>query len=325
MNVKSLALRMLEDNCGAYISGGALADELSVSRNAVWKAIESLRGSGYRITAIKGRGYCLEEVGDLLTEAGITGRLTHSGVFSVEVRESVTSTNAVMREMAAAGAREGCVLAAGEQTAGRGRQGRSFHSPAGRGAYFSVLLRPECAAVDAALITPAAAVAAAKAIRDIFSVDVGIKWVNDLFLDNRKVCGILTEASLGMENGLIDSAVLGIGVNITAPVNGFPEELAGTARALTDRSAGTNSERCRLIASTLDCFWDYYQRLQAREFLEEYRSLSVVTGRDIYVISGGGEKPARALSIDDDCGLVVEYENGDAGVLRSGEVSVRVG
>lgn len=324
MNIKSQLLKALEANRDGYISGGALAEELAVSRNAVWKAVESLRGSGYGISAIKSRGYRLDAGGDILTADGIGGMLRRQGVFRVETRRSVTSTNTVLRELAANGAPEGYVIAAEGQTAGKGRLGRSFHSPSGHGAYFSVLLRPRWSSADSALITPAAAVAAARAISDVFDLRVGIKWVNDLMMAGKKVCGILTEASIDMESGLIDNAVLGIGINVTTQEGGFSEDLSWTADALTERREGKENERCRLIAATLDYFWDYYEKLPARGFLDEYRARSVVIGRDIFVLSGGGAKPARALEINGDGGLVVEYENGETEALRSGEVSIRV-
>ena len=263
--------------------------------------------------------------GGALSEAGITGYLITSHVFRVEVRKTVTSTNTVLREMAAKGAPEGLVLAADEQTAGKGRSGRSFYSPDGHGVYFSLLLRPRLKAGDAALITPAAAVAAALSIEEIAGVRTGIKWVNDLFCGGRKVCGILTEASFDMRNDLVESAILGVGINVTAPEAGFPEELSTVAAAVTDGQAGNNDLRCRLIAAVLDTFWHYYLNLPAREFLGEYRARSIVIDRDICVLSGdGGRRPARALAIDDDCRLIVRFGSGETAALDSGEVSVTI-
>jgi BirA family biotin operon repressor/biotin-[acetyl-CoA-carboxylase] ligase len=316
-------LKLLEDNRGAYISGASIAKELSVSRNAVWKAVTSLRAEGYGILAATNKGYRLENDGDVLSEAGIAGYIKNTGAFRINVLKSVTSTNTVLREQAAKGEPEGYVLAAEEQTAGKGRMGRGFHSPARHGVYFSLLLRPGSKADDAALITSAAAVAAARAVEEVIGVRVGIKWVNDLYHGGKKVCGILTEATFGMESGLVESAILGIGINVTKPEEGFPGELAEIAASLVDRAAGISSERCRLIAATLDNFWEYYADLSARSFLVEYRSRSIMLGRDIYVLSGDGRRPARALAIDENCGLVVQFENGEEATLGSGEVSIR--
>jgi len=310
------------ENREEYLSGGALSKELSVSRNMIWKAVQSLRDEGYSISAVTNRGYRLDNSGDVLSAAGIEVNLKTAGVFQIEVRKTVKSTNTALREIAAKNTPEGFVLAAEGQTAGKGRQGRGFHSPPGHGVYFSLLLRPGAKTADATLITSAAAVAAARAIEQVFGVRVGIKWVNDLFARGKKVCGILTEAVFGMESGIIESAVLGIGVNITSPEQGYPEDIKDIAAALTDRKEGKDNERCRLIAATLDSFWEYYQDLAARGFLDEYRARSIVLGQDIFVLSGGNKRPARALAVDENCGLEVRYNNGETATLRYGEVSV---
>ena len=323
MSVKSRLLKILGDNNDAYVSGAELAEELSVSRSAVWKAVETLRAEGYLISGVSNKGYRLDKSGDVLSSEGIAGCLRTAGVFEVEVRKKVTSTNTVMRELALKGAPEGFVLAAEEQTAGKGRLGRKFYSPAGHGVYFSLLLRPGSITGDASLITSAAAVAAARAIEEVFGVRVGIKWVNDLFAEGKKVCGILTEAVFNMESGMIETAILGIGINVTRPQHGFPEEIGHIAAALTERMQGKDGERCRLIAATLDNFWASYQNLAAREFLSEYRERSIIIGQHIYVLSGDGQRPATALAIDDDCGLLVRYGNGETAKLASGEVSIR--
>jgi len=325
MDIKSQLLKLFENNEDGYISGGALAKQLTVSRSYVWKAVVSLRSEGYEIHAATNKGYRLERHGDVLTAAGIAAHLKNADFFHVEVQRTVTSTNTICREKAAAGAPEGYVLAAEEQTAGKGRMGRAFYSPMGRGVYFSLLLRPGASMTDAPLITSAAAVAAARAIEEILGVSVGIKWVNDLYLHGKKVCGILTEAVIGMENGLMESAVIGIGINITAPETGYPVELSGVAAALTNRSGGKDNERRRLIAATLDNLLGYYRNISAKGFIEEYRSRSIITGQDVYVLDSNGSRPARALAIDDDCGLIVRFEDGAAATLRAGEVSVRPG
>ena len=325
MNTKPQILRLLEDNRGAYVSGGELAGELSVSRNAIWKAVEALRDEGYSISAITNRGYRLDGGGDILSADGIVAYLKTCDVFTIDVRKSVTSTNTVLRGLAGSLAGEGYVIAAGAQSAGKGRFGRAFHSPAGHGAYFSLLLRPGSRASEAALITSAAAVAAARAIEEVFGVSVGIKWVNDLLVDGKKVCGILTEAEFGMESGRIESAVLGIGINVSEPEDGFPEELENVATALCGKGRVINAgSRCRLIAAALDNFWGYYTNLSERAFLSEYRSRSILPGRDIIVVSGEGGRPARAIGVDDDCGLIVRYEDGSTATLSSGEVSIRL-
>ena len=322
--LKAHLLKLMVENRVAYISGGELAKELGVSRNAVWKAVQSLRAEGYDIAAITNKGYRLENSGDILSEAGMYAFVETAGAFRFDVRKTVTSTNTVLRDLAAAGAPEGYVLVAEEQTAGKGRRGRGFHSPAGNGVYFSLLLRPGARTGDSQLITSAAAVAVARAIEAVFGVKPGIKWVNDIFVEGKKVCGILTEAAFGMESGLIESAVLGIGINVTKPERGFPKEIESIAGVLTGGSKCADNERCRLIAASLDNFWAYYQNLAAHEFLEEYRERSIIIGKEIDVVTGLETQPAQAIAIDDNCALVVRYKNGETATLNSGEVSVRV-
>ena len=321
VNAKPKILRLLDSNRDNYISGNSLAKELSISRSAVWKAVESMRREGYEISAVTNKGYRLVKSSDALTEAGIVAHIKNEGTFHVDVRRSATSTNTLLRELAAKGAPEGYVIAADEQTAGKGRLGRQFYSPAGCGAYFSLLLRPGPKASETALITPAAAVAVAQSIEEVTGMNAGIKWVNDLFMDEKKICGILTEASFDMESGLIDSAVLGIGINVTQPPGGYPEGIGGVAAPIMDGHIGRDGERCRLIAATLDNFWAFYRDLSARSFLDEYRARSILLGQDIFVLSHDGKRPARALEIDDDCRLIVQYENGEIAALSSGEVS----
>jgi len=323
-SVKVRLLKLLDDDRGNYTSGAVLAEKLKVSRNAIWKSVESLRSEGFDISAVTNRGYRLNRIGGRLSEAGIAGQLKTAGIFKFEVRKSLSSTNTVLHEMAVKGAPEGLVLVAEEQTAGKGRQGREFCSLAGHGVYFSVLLRPCLETGDAALITSAAAVAAAKAIEEVTGVRAGIKWVNDLFVGGKKVCGILTEATFGMESGTIGNIVLGIGINVTRPENGFPGTLDEVATALTENTGQNDVTHCRLIAAALDNFWEYYKSLAERGFLEEYRERSIVLGRDIFVLSGDDKKPAHALAIDNDCRLVVRYEDGTTAALNSGEVSVRM-
>ena len=260
-------------------------------------------------------------VGDVLTKEGIVAHLRNPDIFQIDVRKSVTSTNTVLKEASGTGLPQGYVIAAETQTAGKGRQGRSFYSPQGHGVYFSVLLKFGEKSAETALITCAAAVAAARAIEDVFEKKVGIKWVNDLFLNGKKVCGILTEANIDMKDGRVESAVLGIGINITKPPNGYPREIENIATSLIGSNAADNSY-CRTIAKTLDYFWEYYLNLSALEFLEQYIHRSILIGKDVYVMFQSEKRLANVITIDDMCRLVVRYENGEVAALDSGEVRV---
>ena len=324
MNVKSELLRIFSENPSDYVSGEELAKRLSVSRNAVWKAVQSMRGEGYHISAVTNKGYRLDSNADVVSAQAISACFRNPGIFHVEFRKSVDSTNTALREMAdRANLAEGFVLAADGQSAGKGRRGRGFFSPPGHGIYFSILLKIGNKTVDAALITALAAVAASMAIEEIMGITTGIKWVNDLYLNNKKVCGILTEAVYDMESGRIETAVLGIGINVTTPPGGYPHELKDIVTALTDKHTAANNERCRLIAATLDNFMEHYRNLSELNFLNEYRKRSIIIGREVDVVSlDGSTKKAQVLKIDDRCGLVVKYKDGKTATLTSGEVRI---
>ena len=185
MSVKDEVLKELENNKGDYISGGQLADNLGVSRNSVWKAIKALEKSGYEINAIPNKGYCLAEKNDILSSYSIKQHLKNPHL-DISVFSSVTSTNTILKEMAEQGAKEGTVIIAEEQTAGRGRTGKQFYSPKGTGIYISILLRPDIPAEESLFLTTSAAVATARAIEDVSDKRALIKWVNDIYLEDKK-------------------------------------------------------------------------------------------------------------------------------------------
>ena len=197
---KDAVLQLLRAHEGAYISGAELAKQLSLSRTAVWKAIGQLKAEGYCIDSVTKRGYRLLVRGDVLSVESVRRYLRHREI-TPEVYKTISSTNTVLKARAAEGAGEGLALIAGEQTAGRGRMGRSFYSPADSGLYMSLLLRPRIAAREATGLTACAAVAVAETIEALSGRAAQIKWVNDVLLDGRKVCGILSEASLDCESG----------------------------------------------------------------------------------------------------------------------------
>lgn len=196
--VKQEVLAALDAARGRYISGQELAAQLDVSRTAVWKAVAALRRDGIPIKAVTNRGYTLAQSVDVLNAAAVPAQLDEATVkaLQIEVVDRLPGTNAALRSRADAGAREGLVLIAQAQSAGRGRGGHSFYSPPG-GLYMSILLRPEIGARQAVGLTAMAAVAAARAAERLCGVPITIKWVNDLWKNGKKVCGILTEAAQG--------------------------------------------------------------------------------------------------------------------------------
>ena len=272
--------------------------------------IRSENGSGVPLDALSPEGICpyLKPEYSSLT---------------LEVYPEVSSTNTLLRERAAAGAPEGSVILASAQTAGRGRIGHRFYSPAGTGIYMSLLLRPtDRPAGQAERITTMAAAAACQAIEEVSGCTPGIKWVNDIFLDGRKIAGILTEGSLNSQTGCLDYAVLGIGINVYPPSEGFPQELRAIAGSIfsQQQKGGKN----RLAAAFLNHFMDYYKMTDSDLYQEVYRSRSLALGRQIKVITPEGEKEALALDIDADCHLMVRYEDGSTASLTSGEISIRL-
>ena len=262
---------------------------------------------------------------DLLSGENIAKYLPENAFpFEIEVHESVTSTNDLVRIAAENGANEGLVILAEEQTAGKGRMNRSFYSPLHTGIYLSLLLRPKMQAQDAQLITTAAAVAVSRSIEKVTGCETSIKWVNDLYCHGRKVSGILTEASFKSESSQMDYAVLGIGINVRKPVGGFPDELGQIASAILESDDDLTDVRGQLAAGILVQFWESYQNIHEKTFLQEYKDRSFLIGRRILVHGSNSTVEALALSIDDDCHLIVRLDDGSTQTLSSGEVSVRM-
>lgn len=227
---------------------------------------------------------------------------------------TVDSTNRAMRGYMNV-ADEGFTIVAGEQTGGRGRMGRNFVSPKG-GLYMSVLLKPE--KDNFSLITAAAAVAVTGIIEKNFGVQCGIKWVNDLYYKNKKVCGILAESVFG-KDGKPMAVILGIGINLAAPEGGFPDDIKDIAGSMDLCLSG--DQKLALASEIAENIVDIYPCPSC--FVNIYREKSLVTGKDIYVIRNGVSAPAKCIGIDDECGLIADF--GDrTEILRTGEISIRI-
>ena len=319
MSTQDRVLQML--NAESAVSGEHLGQELGVSRNSVWKAIDALRRAGYEIEAATNRGYRLLSTPNLLSEAVIRRSLTASVIGKeMEIHKNLNSTNIRARELAASGAPHGFLVAADSQSAGRGRLGRSFFSPAHSGIYISFILRPSCTPEQASMITSLAAVAAARAVEEQTGADVKIKWVNDLYIGSKKICGILSEAGMNMETGRLDYVVVGIGVNVGRMA--FPPELQDIAGSIGNET-GTVPDRNCLIAGIANHLESLYGSLETGAFLDESRRRSNVIGRDILVIDGNRQYPAHAEGIDDRGRLVIRTAEGTT-ALGYGEVSLKL-
>lgn len=261
---------------------------------------------------------------DVLTAEEIHRFLTpvHDEMHIVVLPMAV-STNALVRKQADLGAPEGLAILANEQSAGRGRRGRSFFSPPGTGVYMSLLLRPkEDFAKQAVRITTIAAVAMCQAIEEVSDERAQIKWINDIFVRGKKVCGILTEAVFYPGTDRLDYVVLGLGVNVCQPPDGFPPELAQIAGAVFPFP--NNAAKSRLAAAFFNRFWPYYERLDHHDYVEQYRARSFAIGRLVQVISATQNRRALVLGLDEDCRLIVRYDDGTEDCLSSGEISIRL-
>lgn len=324
MTTKEKLLRLFEENKGMYLSGENIAGILSVSRTAVWKAVKSLQAEGYRIDAVQNRGYRLSESIDILSIEGIQNYLKPvCSNLRIDVKRKAASTNEEVRIKASDGEPEGYVLIAGYQTKGKGRTGRGFFSPAETGIYMSLLLRPRKYSISQASgLTTMAAAACCEAIEKTTHEEAQIKWVNDIFLDGRKVSGILTEASLGLEDGCMDYVVVGIGINVYPPSEGFPREIKDTAGAVFKKPVQDGKNR--LAAEFLNYFMTYYTDENPWSYVEKYREKNLVPGKKIEVFQGGSMKEAVALDVDEECRLIVRYEDGKEQRLSSGEIRVKL-
>lgn len=325
MNSKQLIINLLEERRGQYVSGAQIARDLGVSRCAVWKTIVALREEGYQISAMTNRGYRLEGECDKISAEGILSCLPSELDFvRVETYPSLASTNLTAKERAECGENEWLVICAEEQSDGKGRMGRTFFSPSGSGLYMSILLRPKFSSELSTLITTAAAVSASQAIEEITGKAAGIKWVNDIFADGRKVCGILTEAKLSPETGVLDYAVLGIGVNVYSPNGGFPDEISSIATSLLNKRE--KDLRNSLCAAIIRNFHGFYTQLEKRSFIEEYKKRSIVIGKRVAILSLSGEEKefGTVLDIDENCNLIIRGEDGTERTLSSGEIRIKL-
>lgn len=322
MSVQDSVLELLRER-GDVISGEEMAERLGISRNSVWKAVRKLRQAEYEIDASTNRGYRLVSESNVLSADNIRRRLEKvaQGV-AIDVRSSASSTNTVLKELAEKGGREGMVVIAEHQEQGKGRLGRSFYSPQGGGLYMSVLLRPSFSAEESLAITTAASVAVAQAIDSLTGGRAKIKWVNDVYYQAKKVCGILTEAALDFESGKLNYAVLGIGVNIQAPQGGFPEGIREVAGALYAENAPAGA-RARLAAEILNRFFAFYRSMPDRKnYMQEYRGRSLLDGMEVTLRQGDNQWEGTVLGVDDQARLLVRLKDGGRRAFGAGEVAI---
>lgn len=314
---KTDILEMMRES-GDFVSGQAMCDSLGISRTAIWKAIEALKSEGYEIEAVRNKGYRL--IGsDAYSQTELESRFGSgtSGFIRPVFFDETDSTNAEVKRRAESGETEGLLVAADMQTAGRGRRGRDWSSPKGVNIYFSLLLKPDIPAEKAPMITLLMALAVAGAIGD----ECKIKWPNDVVIDGKKVCGILTEMSA--EQGYVQYIVVGVGINVK--VQEF-QEGAGAYAGSIEQLLGRKTDRAVLLSDAAKGFMDLYKRFTEDKDLgfvkDEYNKKLAGMGGEVRVLDPAGEYKGVSLGINDKGELMIETEEGLRNVY-AGEVSVR--
>lgn len=321
MSVKEELMRILTENAGHEISGQELADTLGVSRTAVWKAVNGLIAEGCEIEAGRNRGYRLVSDGDLLSVGAVRAFLPAEFQNNeIILLKTVDSTNTYAKKLAADGARDGTVVIAERQTAGRGRRGNSFYSPPKSGLYMTVILRPEKHAAGIDLFTICAGCAVCRAVEELSGAKPLIKWVNDVYLDGKKICGILSEATTDFESGEVDSVVTGIGINIST--DDFPDGLGNKAGSIGAGAGTGNITRARLAAAVFGELIYCLSRRRA-DNIADYKARSLVLGREVSFVMNNVQYTGKAVDIDDSGQLVVVTREAEM-KLNSGEVSVKL-
>ena len=324
---KETVLALLLREKGRYVSGESISASLGITRAAIWKSISALRAQGYEIDAVPGRGYCLKSLPDALTEQTVRSYLGEVETVGkrIDCFDSIDSTNAYLKRIALDGAPDGTVAVAAEQTSGRGRRGRSFQSAAGKGVYLSILLRPKLTPSQLMPLTGLIAVAMSRAVDRVAGTHSQIKWTNDLILNGRKLCGILTELSVEGETGELQYVVAGIGFNVSQREEDFVGDVAKIATSIL-RETGKLVSRAELSAAMieeLDALYTALKTGDTRGYLDEYRRRCVTIGREVQLLWQDTKEKVMALDVDEEFGLVVRRENGKIETVRTGEVSVR--
>ncbi len=323
MSNKEKILNILLDNKGDYVSGEDIANSLQISRNAVWKSISKLKEEGISIISSKKLGYMLPSDLDILSKEEISNALIDElkGT-EIHLLNTVDSTNDYAKMLAKQDAPEYTLVVADTQTHGKGRMGRVFSSPSGTGIYMSFILRPKTSLETAQLITSCVAVAISKAIDTLCNCSSKIKWVNDIFLNDKKISGTLTEGAINFENGSFEYAIVGIGINVRSVKNIFDGELSSIATSIEDET-GLKISRSRLIAEVFNNIYLQLQSIDEKSFIKEYKKRSLIVGKDVIVSENGQEVFAKAIGIDKTAGLIVQFEDGSTKVLNSGEARIR--
>lgn len=320
--MKEEILRLLRSADG-YISGQELCNRFGVSRTAVWKTINQLKEAGYEIEAQQNKGYRLMAAPDLMTEAEIKS-LMHTEWVAKEVLyfDTIDSTNTKAQELAEKGYPSGTLVVADKQESGKGRRGRSWVSPSGTGIFMTLMIKPDINPNNASMLTLVAALAVAKAITSVTGEEALIKWPNDIVVNSKKVCGILTEMNAQFD--YINHIVVGIGINVHN--ESFPEEISQMASSLMIEAGGKRFHRAQIIAETMSYFEQYYDTFLKTQDLSalvrEYDELLVNMNKAVRVLDPKEPFDGKAMGITPKGELIVDTWESRK-LVSSGEVSVR--
>ena len=320
--MKSEILRLLKES-NTYISGQQLCEQFQVSRTAIWKVIDQLKKEGYQIEAVRNKGYRLIESPDVMSKAEIESLAdTKWAGKNVVYYDEIDSTNNRAKEAGEKGTAQGTLFVADMQVAGKGRRGRVWKSPSGSSIYMTILLYPDMAPIKAPQLTLVMAIAVAEGIQKVTGLETKIKWPNDIVVNGKKICGILTEMSTEID--YINHVVIGVGINVNQDI--FPEDIRSTATSLK-MELGKKVKRSELIAAVMKSFETCYETFMKTEDLsglqELYNSMLVNKDREVKVLEPGNEYKAHALGINQTGELIVRTPEGEEKEIYAGEVSVR--
>lgn len=322
--MKERILSLLKNNFGGFVSGQEISENLGVSRTAIWKYINQIKDDGYEIQSASKKGYKLITSADVLTEAEVNPFLETKVIGKKIIHYStIDSTNTKAKELANLGEVDGTIIVSEEQSLGKGRLGRSFIAPKGKGIWMSLILKPEIDPLKVSLVTQIAAAAVNIALAQ-FNINTLIKWPNDIILNGKKVCGILTE--MNAELTKINYVVLGIGINVNLDIEDFTDEISKIATSFKVEYE-KKFDRKALMASVLNNFEALYNNFVENDDISKTIKIckenSILLGKEIRVIKRNSEIKAKALDLNEQGLLIVQYENGTIENLISGEISIR--
>jgi len=322
--MKEKILKLLKDSGNDFLSGQKISEVLGVSRAAIWKHINTIKDDGYEIEAISRNGYRIVSSPDILTFEEIKNFLDTEYIGkNIIYYDSIGSTNTKAKELAESGQEHGTVIISEEQTTGRGRLGRNFISPKYKGIWMSIILRPNIITENVAQITLIGAAAVQKAIMKM-GIETKIKWPNDIVLNSKKICGILTEMSGEINH--INYLIMGMGINVNLDGEDIPLDLKERATSIK-LECGRFMERKILLANILNIFEKLYiefvQNDNIKETIEICRKNSMLIGKEIQLVNRGKVTTAKAIDISDNGELIIENNQGAIEHIVSGEVSIR--